>query len=250
MKISVSHPGRLGDALYCLPTVRHLSKIFDTKIDFWTSNYCKPLVNLLKKQTYINEVFINEQYIAHHHNCGTQPSILECLGKYDKIFHLGIREYPQCRLVDYYPTIHGFTMVDTTIKYDFPPLVGGSKDRIIVCPGRNTVFKPLLTELMTSLADEYNPVYQIGPKEECISIDSPSVLTYNVDMLETLSYMSDAKLFIGTLSANLVLANGFPDLKKVILCEPERWCPRHDIHTVNHHYIVPSSLEQVLSLCE
>lgn len=250
MTIAISHPGKIGDLLYCLPTVRHIAKITGCKPDFWTSKLCEPAVSLLKAQSYINDVFVAEKYVPQHDGCGIQPWQLQPEKSYDKVYHMGFREYPQGRLVDYYPSIHGFTMVDTTIKYDFPEMKHIQPKSVIICPGRNQTLKGIFENIIKNLCRD-NIVYQIGPKEELVNADWVNVYNFpDMNMLETLTELSGCRLFIGTLSANLVLANGFPDLKKVVLCEPERWCPRHDIHTANHHYIVPSSLGQVLSLCE
>jgi len=238
MKIACTHSGLNGDALYSLPTIRHISKIFDTKVDFWTSKLCTPILSLVKAQSYINEVFVAEKYQVQHTGCGAQPFQLEPEKSYDKVYMLGFRDYPQCRLVDYFPSIYGFSYVDTTIKYE--GFQEKSKDNsIVICPGRNPQLKPVFIELMSVLSQKGNIVNQIGPENETIKLDLPNLTTYNVDMLETLGFLADAKLFVGTLSANLVLANGFPNLKKVVLVEPERHNPTHDIHSPNHFYIKP-----------
>lgn len=257
MTIAVSHPGKLGDLLYCLPTVRHIAKISGQKVDFWTSKFCQAGQTLLDAQPYINKCFISDKYVMQHEGCGVQPWLLQPDKSYDRVYHLGLRDYPQCRLVDYYPKIYGFSLVDTTISYEFEKIKEGDKigylnnpecPPIVICPGRNPNLKGIFNSLINSLIDDHKTVYQVGPKDECITTCNPNVITYNVDMLNTLALLEHAKLFIGTLSANLVLANGFSGLKKVVLCEPERWNPRHDIHSEKHIYLVPSSVEQILKV--
>lgn len=248
MKIAVTHPGKLGDAAYCLPTVRHIAKIMGDKVDFWTSKLCSPILPLVKNQSYINDVFIAEKYQVHHTNCGVQPWAMQIDKPYDRVWHMGFRSYPDCRLVDYFPTIYGFTLVDTTIKYDFIEQPK-DEDYIVIATNRNPNLKPLFIAIAQELAQKKN-VYIVGPKNEQIYINSPKVKNLELGMLETLPVLSNANLFVGNLSANLVLANGFPDLKKIVLVEPERHCPVHDIWTDKHHYLVSPTLEGVLELCE
>jgi ADP-heptose:LPS heptosyltransferase len=244
MKIAVTHPGKIGDLLYCLPTVRHISKILDSKVDFWTQRECLPVKELLEAQSYINKVCINESYVKQHDGCGVQPWLLEPVGNYDRIYHMGLRNYPQGRLVDYYPAVHGFTFCDTTISYDMP-VSQPSPPCVVVCPGRNPLLKGLFSQIMKELAKE-NVVVQIGPENELIDVNTHGAINCNLNMLETVQTLNYAKLFIGTLSANLVLANGFP-CKKIIICEKERHFAAHDINSDNHFYLdFPTSLEKVM----
>ena len=236
-------PGRIGDALYSLPTIRHISKILGSKVDFWTSDYCKPLVSLFKAQSFINEVYIAKNYIVQHHGCGTQPWELIPEKEYDRIYHMGLRSYPQGRLVDYYPSLHGFTFCDTSIQYDFTKREIPSG--IVVSPGRNPILKPLFSKLITELAQNHT-IYQVGPPSETINITHPNLKTISEDMLGTIAYINACHTFIGTLSANLVLANGFP-CKKIIICEKERHNPAHDVHNESHIYLdFPVSPEEVI----
>ena len=244
MKIAVTHPGKIGDLLYCLPAVRHISKILDSKVDFWTQKECLPVKSLLESQSYINEVHINEAYVKQHEGCGVQPWLLEPIGDYDRIYHMGLRSYPQGRLVDYYPSLHGFTFCDTSIKYDFTTTEVARG--IVVCPGRNPLLKALFGGIISELSNNNIIVYQVGPKDEIINFNSKNVINCDIDMLNTLSVLDKADVFIGTLSANLVLANGFP-CQKIVICEKERHNPTHDILSENHTYLdFPVLLKEVI----
>lgn len=243
MKIAVTMPGKIGDLLYSLPTVRYVSKILGDKVDFWTQKECLPVKRLLENQSYINKVYINESYVKQHDQCGVQPWFLEPEGKYDRIYHMGLRDYPKGRLVDYYPQIHGFTMCDTTISYDFDKK---EIDKgICVSPGRNPALKSLFAHIMLHYS-KVGPVYQIGPANELVNIPVPNIINVTGDMYDCLPYIDASHLFFGTLSANLVLANGF-SCKKVVVCEKERRFAPHDIKD-NHIYLdFPTTLEEVLS---
>lgn len=244
MKIAVTMPGLIGDLLYSIPTARHISKIFGVKIDFWTANHCSPAISLLKQQSFINEAFISKKYVPQHNGCGTQPWELTPEQEYDRVFHLGLRDYPQCSLVEYFPKIYGLSLTDVTIKYDFEPEVYEGK--IVVAPGRNPLLKPLILDVIKNLTQK-GTVYQVGPTSELIGISMPNLVNLDLSMADTLPVLANADLFIGTLSANLVLANGF-DMKKIVIVEPERHCAIHDIQSIKHHYIVPKTAEEILRL--
>ena len=54
--IACSHPGKIGDALYALPTMRALSKKFNCKVDFYTSKHCRPIKEFIYKEDFMNYI--------------------------------------------------------------------------------------------------------------------------------------------------------------------------------------------------
>lgn len=61
-KILVTHGGKVGDCLWALPSVRALSEQQDMKVDMVVSTYLRPLVPLIKAQSYINDCFVQEAW--------------------------------------------------------------------------------------------------------------------------------------------------------------------------------------------
>ena len=49
-KIAATTPGKMGDAIFAIPTIRWLCEKHNTKVDFWTSEYCSPLKRLFEYQ--------------------------------------------------------------------------------------------------------------------------------------------------------------------------------------------------------
>jgi hypothetical protein len=68
-------------------------------------------------------------------------------------------------------------------------------------------------------------------------------------MLSTLSILSGAKGFVGLMSSQLVLANGFP-YPRIAPHDGRSWDMRHVINTEYNHYPINPSVEQILSLLD
>ncbi len=227
-------PGKLGDAIFSTPTIRHISKILNTKVDFWTSKYCASLRKLFECQPYINSFNVSESYVAQHDQCGIQPFHME-VPQTDRVYHLGLRSYPQGRLIDYYPELCGFNFVDLSLSFFCQKEeVNPTKKRILVSPGRNLSLKPMFARILEYATDRGYEVIQLGPTDELIP-KGPAIECF----AEALRYFPGCSLFFGTLSANLVIANGFK-CPKIVLCEQERWNPKHDIN--ENHLYVPSDI--------
>ena len=94
-KFAVTHPGKLGDLIYALPSIRDLSLHLGTSVDILISSLCISARSLLQYQPYINKVIIDYDYKPVHEHRGFQPYELNFTDKthnYESIFHLGYRE--------------------------------------------------------------------------------------------------------------------------------------------------------------
>lgn len=229
MKIAVTHPGKIGDCLYSLPICRQLKEV-----DFWTSSYCSPLKNLFEHQSCIKSFNIKQDYQISHDGCGIQPySLGELPEYYDKIVELGFRDYPQKNLIKYMANLAGIPEENLEIKYDVVEYDLELPNKFIVlAPGRDEYFKLCMYKLMQFLSSDIG-IVQVGLPEEII----PNFGTAHcVDLSKTLYIISKSIAYIGSLSSNLVLANGF-DIPKVCFALPWRQNSIHDIYTDKHLYL-------------
>src|SRR5215203_1438962 len=92
-RIAACHPGKIGDALYTLPTLRYIYGVTGSKIDFYTSEYCEPMRSLLEYQPYINSFNIAPNYKVERMDMGCQPWYMPIEG-YDQVFQLGFQTVP------------------------------------------------------------------------------------------------------------------------------------------------------------
>lgn len=99
LKILCTHPGRFGDLLWALPTVRALATSFKTEVDLFLSpSYSpEPLCQLLRAQPYIGTVASGEWPILE--TAPITPRIPPNLPPgYDRIIHLGYESWPTLTL--------------------------------------------------------------------------------------------------------------------------------------------------------
>jgi hypothetical protein len=105
--ILCTFPGKFGDALWALPTVRAISELTGQKVDYYLMPYYETLMPLLKCQEYIDVPGVIGNWVRTHSNFGDQPwkapegITLQRVGdreviekKYKQIWHLGYRAHP------------------------------------------------------------------------------------------------------------------------------------------------------------
>lgn len=244
-KIAFAHPGRIGDALYCLPAIRWICHQRDCQADFYTSSYCAPMKRLVEYQSYINEFIILDDYVVTGGDCGNQPWYMSVPDKgYDQIYQLGFQHTPDRFLANWLARVAG-APERLPIWYDFPTGYGGDWSKgnyIAIAPRGETSYSSLFKDLYYKCSEQIQ-VVQIGAEGE--GFDREQDYT-GVDLLETLEIISHAKAFVGLMSANLVLANGFPDLPKFVPHDGKSWDMRHVLYTPNHHYLADPTPEEIM----
>jgi hypothetical protein len=241
MLYAFSMPGKLGDALYSLPTIKTICERDGVKADFYTSEYCRPLIPLVKYQSYINNVIIPTDYVILHHECGTQPWKMPIdSSKYDKVFQLGFRDWPTLPLHEYIGMMTGLESVHS-IFYEYPKnSICLKKPFVVIAPRRCE------THVINYFV-EHCPLttVQIGSANEWIG--GKSVNCTGLSMLETLGLLSEASAFIGTTSS-LALANGFPNLTKAIPISASCQFMDHVIKSPKNIYLRRATGESLLDV--
>jgi len=105
MKILCTIPGKFGDLLWALPTVKAINDNLYNGVDV---SYLPIIVHvgimpqyrsilpLLNNEGYIHDAFVIENWICTGSPHGDQPweAPLDTLKEYDKVYHLGYRQHP------------------------------------------------------------------------------------------------------------------------------------------------------------
>lgn len=259
-------PGKIGDALYALPTIRQIAKETDTKVDFYTSEYCAPLKYLFEYQNCIDRFFISPGYTIERSDMGIQPWNMPVHEGYDVVYHLGFRSVPN-------QAIHQFIWKEAfgydtplAIEYDYPdiPVIDWNGSPAIefrhklnhnprihvpyVCLATRSPssYDQFFYDLSLELSIRDIRVVQIGAEGQYIGSGRDAT---GEDMLDTLSLLAHCKGFVGLMSSQLVLANGF-DIPRIALHNGINWDMRHVIYTARNHYPVNPTIEQVLQLLQ
>lgn len=97
MKILCTHPGRHGDILWALPTVRAIAHYFAQPVDFVTSHDYRRVLDVIAGQEYIDKAYAAEGWklreTAPITPIGLPPELYAGLG-YDHVFDLGLTAWP------------------------------------------------------------------------------------------------------------------------------------------------------------
>lgn len=92
--IYATHPGKLGDLLWALPTARHISRQYGQQVHLWLPASLKPLQNLLEKQDYIGEIHLDYDW-AVQDTAPASPRIPPKGPSDASVVHLGYQGWPE-----------------------------------------------------------------------------------------------------------------------------------------------------------
>jgi hypothetical protein len=238
--IAVTHPGKMGDTLYALPLARLLYGINGEKIDFYTSEYCRPLKELIEYQQYINQCIIPANYTIERMDMGCQPWLMPVQEGYSQVYHAGFKSVPDRAIHQFIASEHGY-YGPLGISYEYPVQTRYKGDYICIAPRGETTYK----ELFNSLAQDTQAII-IGGKGDYTGYGIDAT---GISMLDTLSLLAYAKGFVGLMSSQLVLANGFP-YPKISPHDGKSWDMRHVVYTASNHYPINPTLADLKALLD
>lgn len=242
-ELAFSHPGKIGDSLFSLPTVRHVCQTKQKTCDFYTSDYCKALIRLLEYQSYIDNVYIPPNYRMTRADMGIQPWLMPIdKSFYETVYQLGFRSVPDRPLHKFIAKSVGIDpRLLPEIGYEYPDIKVLDEPYIVVSARGQTTFIKLFAEVIKRCPIA---VVQIGAKGEFIG---DSVDITGLDMLETTTWIAKSKGFVGLMSSQLVLANGFP-INRVAVHDGIHWDMRHVVRSSFNHYPINPTADKILEL--
>src|SRR5260221_13810852 len=94
-RILTTFPGRAGDLLWALPTVRAIAEHFDTEVDLQIAGEFASMVDLLLQQPYLAGVIADPRWTLTPPDDWKAPELPR---EYDRVFHLGYRRWPRLPL--------------------------------------------------------------------------------------------------------------------------------------------------------
>src|SRR5690349_17441908 len=146
--IAFTHPGKVGDLLYSLPTAKAISEAKGEQGDFWTSEYCYPIVKrLLERQSYIRRCILSPTYIIEAMDMGVQPSRVPVDSTlYDTTYHFGFRNIPNSPLPEFIARSVGSTW-NGKIEYEYDDLETLNEPYIVLAPRGETSYKNTFLDL-------------------------------------------------------------------------------------------------------
>lgn len=242
---AAAHPGKIGDALYTLPLLNYLGKTHNVTFDFYTSSYCTPLKELFEYQSVINAFIVSEEYKVERMDMGCQPAYVPIpAGKYDRVYQCGFTRTPDAMLHQFIAKEHGIT-IPLAVEYEFPdasvalpaPLRSMSSEYVCVAPRGNSSYNQLFDELC-----DHQSCVIIGGRGDYRGHGHDFT---GLNMLDTLVVLSQARAFVGLMSSQLVLANGF-SYPKVVPHDGRSWDMRHVVNQASNIYLINPTASDVI----
>lgn len=92
MRILCTFPGRYGDLLWSLPTIRALSRRIGAPVDLQIAGEFASIAELLQQQPYIGKVWSDHRWRLTPPDAWEAPPLASI--RYDHVFHLGYRGWP------------------------------------------------------------------------------------------------------------------------------------------------------------
>lgn len=99
-----THPGRLGDLLWALPTIEAMRKIDPSPVALYVSKYCEPLVRLLGYK-YEHVEVLDSWDVEFSAPVKPWKAPLPDKHQFRDAYHLGLRQWPSPTLLEYYPRL-------------------------------------------------------------------------------------------------------------------------------------------------
>jgi len=236
-KVACTHPGKIGDTIYALPTVRKIAGILKTKSDFYTSEYCRPLKRLFEYQNCINRFYMPDSYVIERMDMGVQPwRVPVDLTQYDRVYHMGFRWVPDKAIPDFICESIGMAP-PVEIKYEYPDFETINGPYIIVAPRGETSYKETFKGVIESSPI---PAVVVGGVGDYIGVGIDQT---GVDFLETTTWIAKSVGYVGLMSSQLAIANGF-NIPKIAPHDGIHWDMRHVVYSPTNFYPVnPTPLE-------
>lgn len=221
MKILCTFPGRNGDLLWALPTIRAISEHFGVKVDLQIGGEFTGIVPLLQRQPYLNHVWADSRWSL------TPPEEWKAplMGGYDMVFHCGYRGWPDVPLPEMVLRwVLSDYQLDLHVDYDRPwitevePYTEQGGYHYALVSGWSDEWFELKYGILRLLArTDFCVVVPKGSRWERESVGMP---VYGCDWIRAAEWIAQADRFLGCCSALHVLACAMG--KPVIVLEPSQ----------------------------
>lgn len=237
MRVLCTFPGRAGDILWALPTVRAISEHYGAPVDLLVAGEFASMIPLLEQQPYLDRVVADPVWDMSQ---GWEPpGRTDIISPYDVVYHLGYRGWPTQPLPyeTYERVASGYTTSRDTLLdrpwITIPPKKGLA--RSVVCGWSDCHF-----ELKVGLVDlckrRFKPDWGQGsgmsdtwhviiPSHSRWATETADQERPGEDWVKAAQWIDNCRVFLGDCSALHVLAVALG--KPVVIYEPmeARWNP-------------------------
>lgn len=263
MKILCTHPGKIGDSFWALPTARAIAEAYGERVDFISSADFTSHLPLLQLQPYLGRVgycaewrvqntapmsphmppsqgkyvsFTSHRGAPEGLEFGEVPSAAE--KDYDLVFHLGYPAWPTARLAEYvYQQARAqhpdgpATQLDLSRPWIIVPAPDSRRDIVVGFTDEWAELKVgIITAVSQALGLFPDPLVLVPPGGSRLEREWEQYLSVRVaNWVESANLIAGAKVFLGCLSSQAVLACAMG--KPRVLVEPNP----HRHHEIFQH---------------
>lgn len=237
MRILVSFPGRSGDLIWALPSIRAISEAYGQRVDLLIAGEFAGMLPLLRAAApYLGRVEADPGWSLTPPNEWQPPTGWTCMEAsrdYDLVFHLGYRGWPDQDLAQYTWQQALDLCVEAGMQIGPPDLlrpwltVEGPGIPLDIAVGFTEAYFEMKLGLLTSMENQLGGqtlVQLTPPGSRWDSVETQGIVSVEgCDWLTAARAIRNSDLFLGDCSALHVLARALG--KPVVLCEPMegRW---------------------------
>lgn len=223
---------KIGDLLFCLPTAKALAKKHNLPVDFYTSQYCQPVLSLLEYQGFISRAIVPPSYKIEGYYRGIQPWQMPVTEEYEHIYHLGFSDWPVTNMIDYYAQIVDIVPEQYQIDCPYYPdetIVDRSilKDRPLALCVTTPIPLSWFEQIIHAVHGKV-PIIQLGESNGEIRWWAENKKMPG--FLDTASIFKHCRAFFGSRGANTVLSIAFSEMQSIIVLPKNGMDHRHNVH--------------------
>lgn len=242
MTIAICNPNFHGDVLWSVGAARELAYRAGEKADFWLSLRAAATADLLQAQSFVRNVQVVETWA---------PDDIAPQGDYSAVHQLHMRGAQDCTLLDHFCRVsglprqgHGFELPLRRLLVPTGPfivLAAKIVDQSEWMKAINAIFRQFVRLCPV-------PVVEVGVPGTALATDLGALDRTSNGFVDMAWIISACRVFVGTISAPLVLADAFPDVRRVALHDGDKWNMNNVTRSPLNHYLVYPTPYQLVDL--
>ncbi len=245
--IAICTPELHGDVLWTVPAARYLARKHGCLVDYWLSYRGASTADLLRVQTFVNDVILDGVWVPRG---GRTEEVDLARGNYEAVYQLGFHE-----------SLDNLTLLDYFCRRAGVPRQGHHLEIPVGCPEEPLPEVPYIVmdakkvdgsmhrwhEMFREFVRHCSlPVLEIGVPGCAVAVDCGSIDHCRHGFLHAAACIAQCKYFVGTISAPLVMADAFPEVRRIAVHDGRSWCMDQVTKSPMNYYPVTFDYREIL----
>jgi hypothetical protein len=243
--IAVCNANFHGDVLWSVPAARELSRRAGEKAHFYLSLRGAATQDLLRAQSFVHDVFVRTDF-------SSDDIVPE--KPYSAVYQLHMRgsSAQDMTLLDHFCHVAGLPRQGHWFELpDAAPLQPLPKKFVVLAAkkGDGSEWMRAINDIFRDFVKLANfPIVEVGCSNMALAADLGTQDRCCQGFLEMARIIARCKVFVGTISAPLVLADAWPDVHRIALHDGEKWNLNNVTKSGMNHYLCYPSAQQLVEL--